>query len=177
MLTLGRALRHRLLLFQPRRAAAASAALSRGSRGSPATAGRFRLHLPNLPAPITEEQKEAEALTAKLACSSQQSQLELANQRATQAEEFVTQLTAEVAAVREHKAEVRVPRCPRRLPTGRLPLALRGCWRRPRHAMRRSRVALHRLCRRSTPVRRPRAGRGDVLRATEHEQLGTVTCL
>ena len=48
---------------------------------------------------------EASALAAKLQASTQVGQLELANRRATQAEGFVEQLTAENATLRESKAE------------------------------------------------------------------------
>ena len=53
-------------------------------------------------------EKEAEAMAAKMQASTQLGQLELANQRTEQAEQFVKQLTAELTAVRERKAEAQV---------------------------------------------------------------------
>ena len=53
-------------------------------------------------------EKEAEAMAAKMQASTQLGQLELANQCTEQAEQFVKQLTAELTAVRERKAEAQV---------------------------------------------------------------------
>ena len=50
---------------------------------------------------------ESQALTAKLQLSSQVAELDLANKRAAQAEEFVSKLTAEMNLLRERRAEVR----------------------------------------------------------------------
>lgn len=50
-------------------------------------------------------QSESEALAARVQADSQLGQLALAQKRAEQADEFVSRLTAEVAAARETKAE------------------------------------------------------------------------